>query len=73
MDIKQIKEVAAEVKPAAESKSVWFNALNVIAAGVVYTQAPELFTPEVAVTWLTGKGLMNIVLRKMSKAGIKFS
>jgi hypothetical protein len=60
-------------KPAAESKTVWINALNVVAALVVYWQAPESFTPEVATTWLTGTGVGNLILRKLSKAGIKFS
>lgn len=54
-------------KPMSHSKTFWFNAANVIAAVVVYWQAPELFTPEVAAFWLSGKGIGNIVLRKFTK------
>jgi hypothetical protein len=61
------------MKTAASSKTIWANALNVIAVLVVYWQAPESFTPEVAATWLSGAGLGNLVLRKLTKAGIKFS
>lgn len=53
-------------KPMAESRTYWFNSLNVMAAVIVYWQAPEALTPEVGVTWLTIKGIVNIVLRKLT-------
>lgn len=58
-------------KPMSNSKTYWFNALNVLAAMYVYWQCPEAFTPEVATLWLSGKGIGNLVLRKFTKAGVK--
>lgn len=57
----------------AQSKTFWWNSLNVLAALYVYWQSPETFTPEVATLWLSGKGIANIVLRKLTKVGVNVS
>lgn len=54
----------------AQSKTFWVNALNVLVAVAIYYIAPGLFTPEVAVTWLSGIGIVNLVLRKLTKTEV---
>jgi len=58
---------------ASTDARTWLNALNVVAVAVVYYQAPETFTPEVAAYWLTGKGIANIVMGFFAKNGVKLS
>lgn len=51
----------------------YFKAVNVVAAVVVFWQAPDMFTPEVATYWLTGSGVASIVWDFLKKNGIKVS
>lgn len=58
---------------ASTDSRTWLNALNVVAVAVVYYQAPETFTPEVATYWLSGVGIANLVVSFFSKNGVKLS